>query len=221
MGFPRHALVRLFGQSAPLVFAWSIAGCDGGAVADDPCPDESATYGGRATDEACRAMLDAGDDVQVGHPSSATFLGVTGTGATLSFGWSSPIDEDGDLFRAHATSAAGTRPRLGARGRRDLALSRLLAALDPIPKALAHEAPVTGAVHMLRVTGVDGRGELLFFTTELHWFLSAEDDADVRATGGEMTIRITSAYLTQNRILNPTTDGPFRSADDGIFTVEE
>ena len=86
--------------------------------------------------------------------------------------------------------------------------------VSPESVAWAHLPPVTGALHMIRIKGVTGQSTpFLAFTTKLHFAVTGSNLAPILATGTPMQIELTSAYLTENRIVTPSTDGPFRAAD--------
>ena len=99
-------------------------------------------------------------------------------------------------------------------------LEGLFDAVSPVRRAWAHEPPVTGAVHMIRLKGAAGHEEgILYFTTLLNVVVDGEPLEHVLATTGPISLEITSAYLTQNRINDPASDGPFRPAADTTFSI--
>ena len=92
--------------------------------------------------------------------------------------------------------------------------------LGLISIAEAHEAPITGAVHMVRLKGVAGHAQpVIFFTTLLHWTIGGALKTEIAATTTPMQLEITSSYVTENRILFPADDGPFRPVADRSFTA--
>lgn len=211
-----HHRARL-AAAAALAIAAVVACTGGGDSADPRCAEGPVEYAGKATDEVCMTLLDAEDNgsVLVGNVNDSVFLvptngqGFASSVPGLTFTWTSSIDADGDTARAPAVRPRGT----------SLAVE-LVKLLNPVTVAWAHLPPVTGAVHMVRLKGVAGRSSpIIHFTTFLHWTLTAEDLAEVKATTTPMQIEITSAYVTENRILNPANDGPFRPAADTSFSI--
>ena len=167
---------------------------------DDPseCPEPA--YGGDATDEAWRTMVDGDDRAIVGdehapaltEPAEAAEVSAAGT--SLRIVWASPI----------------ARARRVPRGpRRAVPAPAWPAGLGSLLEgtAWAHLPPVTGDIYWLRLT-VPGRVcPLEAVTTQLEWVVSGDAWQDVRAAVGQtVTIDLTSAYLNENRI----TEGPYR-----------
>jgi hypothetical protein len=160
-----------------LLALWVPAACGGD---DDPCEP---AYGGAATDEAWRAIVDGESRIVVGDPMAPVFTApdpgarVAAGGVPPRITWTSPI--------AHK-------------------------------RARPHLPPVTDDVYLLGIT-VPGRVcPLSMLTTGLDWQLTASQWAELTAAGGQMSVRIVSAYLSENRI----TEGPFSPAGPLLFTVE-
>ena len=191
---------------------------DGGGGGPDPrCSVENVTYQGYATDETCLTMYDAedGDAIQLGganapillNPTNGEVVAVTVTSLTIS--WETPLDTDTTFARR-------------APAPRHVPLWRsILSGLDPVSTAWAHEAPVTGAIHRVRLKGVaGGDGIATWFTSLESLVLTTGGLARVtQAPTGDVSIEITSMYVNDNRILTPS-DGPFRPTSDTVFTVE-
>lgn len=150
---------------------------------DDPCGEPQ--YGGKATDEAWRTMVDGEAHVTAGDPQAVTITAptegqaVSGGAGPLLLSWTSPL---------------AAKP---------LAL-------------LPHLAPVTGDIYLVSIT-VPGRScPLERLTTDRSWQLESGDWDTMRsASGGTLSVQITSAYLTENRI----TEGPYRPAAARKFTI--
>ncbi len=94
-----------------LLFVMALVGCSG---SDDPCGEPA--YGGDATDEAWRTMVDGEARVMTGHAEAPTIVEPTG-GQTISAGagpmlisWTSPIAKvphlppvTSDVYLVHIT----------------------------------------------------------------------------------------------------------------------
>lgn len=181
----------LLSGTACLGAALLAAACDGGKDDGDArCELDGARYQGGATDETCMVLLDSEDrgNVQVGTVNDSVFV----------------LPTNGQALSSTATviTFRWTSP-IDADGDAGF--------------APPHEPPVTGAVHMIRVKGLDP--EMLLFTTLLRADVTGPDLTALRDATGALSLQITSVYLTENRILNPTTDGPFRAATDTGFTA--
>ncbi|MFO0749733.1 MAG: hypothetical protein U1F43_29295 [Myxococcota bacterium] len=133
------------------------------------CPEPA--YGGKASDEAWRAILDALPTAEVGSPHAVTLTSPT-EGAVLSadggpptFAWTSPIALD--------IAPSGRVPR--------------------------HLPPITDDIYYVQigVAGEDCAIEAL--TTELGWTPDAAAWAKLQAAAGKaLTLTVTSAYLQEN-----------------------
>lgn len=199
--------------------ATAILGCGKEKKSKSACLESETLvflYDGLASDETCKAILDAEETAVVGGLNAPVLVSPSDGGsvasgaADVTFTWTSAIDADGDL--AWAPSPARKRPPA------DHPVTTLLRALQPVSTAWAHEPPVTGAVHRVVLSGPSGEIATLY-TTRLHWTLSPELRATVLETEGTLELDLISVYLTENRILNPTTDGPFRMAAPTSFEV--
>ncbi len=160
-------------------------------------------YGGDATDEAWRTLVDAKG--QPANSSQAVTLESPAAGQTYSstdapptWRWTSPL---ASLVPGAGPEGAPLRPRDS--GRSMLAwLGNLI-----LPSAEAHLPPFTGDIYWVQVT-VPGREcpvELL--TSNLEWQLDAATWDTLRgAVDQDLSIQVTSAYLVQNRLR----EGPYR-----------
>lgn len=200
---------------AVLLVLGAAAACGSPKKANDPCLDESTIYEGLATDEVCLVLLDSADTATIGGvdapalvvPTDGQTFAVTSSAITFSF--TSPVDSDGNTARLEAPAPRASR------------WQRWRDSLSPVSTAWAHEPPVTGAIHMLRITGAAGREEgILLFTSKLQVTIAGDALARVLATAGPMEVELYSAYLTENRILNPASDGVFRAAEDRTFSID-
>lgn len=196
-------------RSLLLPAALLFVGCpsrDGGK--SGPCDPDRVRYEGRATDETCITLVDAEEAgaVALGGPDAPVLLSPTNGGAvaasssSLTLTWDTPLDLD--LTRA---------PRRMPLGARHASLASAVSALWPVSTAWAHEAPVTGAIHRLRLRGLRGSDEAVdIMTSTMAYTLDAELLEDLHATDGPVTIELVSMYVTQNLINNASTDGPFQ-----------
>lgn len=199
-----------------LVALLALPGCpDGGGGKSGPCDVGVARYDGYASDETCVTMEDAEDagSITPGTANAPVLVSPT-NGAVLvatsaiTITFDTPLDLD--LVRA---------PRRPSRGSAFAAAA--FRALTPVSVAEAHEAPVTGAIHRLRFTGIGGSDEPVdVYTSKLSYTLDGELLADVATTNGTISLELTSMYVTQNLINNAATDGPFRMTPNASFTVE-
>jgi hypothetical protein len=196
----------------------------GGDVPDPRCDEAVVPYEGKATDEACKTMLDAEDAGQVVSGTvNATIVvlpsngqSIAATASALTITWTSPIDADGDVFLFDHRAPKNEKLAFGAarhdRGMAHDIARQLVEMINPISTAWAHLPPITGALHMVRITGITGRTTpFLLFTTALHTMLVGSNLSPILATSTPMDIQLTSAYMTENRIVTPSTDGPFRA----------
>lgn len=188
---------------------------------DPRCSEENAHYEGYATDETCLTMVDAedGDAILLGganapvmlHPTSGEIL-VAASTTSLTLTWDTPIDID--------TSFARLAPR--ARVPAAPVLHRLLSSLSPVSTAWAHLPPVTGAIHMVRLKGIEGHDSVATYFTSLQFLILTGHGLEhvTAAPEGEVAIEVTSMFVTDNRIVDPTNDGPFRPTSDTMLTIE-
>lgn len=204
----RLLLIGVAGAALAVIAA---CGHKKGESSDPRCDEAVVPYEGGATDEACKTMLDAED-------AGSVVIGTAGTGnipritlptngaaiavasSALTIRWTSPLDLDGETFLFHPWKPEP-----------EPLFDRILEQMNPISTAWAHLPPLTGTLHMVRITGIAGRTDpFLLFTTRLHTVIEGSNLAPILATTGPMTIELTDAYLTENRILTPSSDGPFR-----------
>ena len=201
---PRSVLV--VACAALLSAAACVAPPEPGACAEEP------VYAGRATDEAWRAVLDGQARAAPNDPKAATVqVPAEGDrfptdGAPPTLTWTSPLQVAGAVGAPLTRVPGHRRP---APSPFDVVTGFLL------PAAHAHLAPLTGDVYFVQFD-IPGRpcpwGVL---TTNLEYPLDAETWAQLQTAKGQpITMRVTSAYLTDNRI----TEGPFIAAPR-TFTV--
>ncbi|WP_338873461.1 hypothetical protein [Myxococcus stipitatus] len=167
-------------------------------------------YGGDASDEAWRALVDAearatanADATRLTTPQSGTSY--ESTAAPPRWSWSSTL------------ASAQPRPP-AAPSVFDTARSMLAHVGDWIlPAAHAHLPPFTGDIYWVRVT-VPGRTcPVEMLTSNLDWQLDAATWDTLKASAGqELSVQVISAYLLQNRV----TEGPYRLAQPVTFRVE-
>lgn len=165
------------------------------------------TFEGTASDEAWRTMVDADDQVTVGDPNGAVITAPTEDAVVPSTDASLPIEWDSALARAGA-------PRPAAPANEAPGIGESLRGLVE-GTAWAHLPPVTGDVYWIRIT-VPGRACVVEgLTTSTSWDVRGDDWEAVKAATGPVTIDITSAYLTENRI----TEGPYRPDAPRTITI--
>ena len=164
-------------------------------------------YGGNATDEAWRSLVDAKDKATdssqaVTLDSPAEGQSYVTTEAPPTWRWTSPL----------ASYVPGSEPFTPSHPSRPRDEGRsLLAWLGNLvlPSAEAHLPPFTGDIYWVQVT-VPGREcpvELL--TSNLEWQLDAATWDTLRgAVDQDLSIQVTSAYLVENRLR----EGPYRLA---------
>lgn len=181
-------------------FAALFAGCG----ASNPCGEPH--YGGNATDEAWRTMVDGERRVIADEAKASTVLQPTegqeypASGAAPTLRWSSPL----------AASVAPLRRSAPVPGWR-FRLSDLL-----IGEAWAHGAPVTGPIHLIKITAPGAKCPVQAITTQLEWRIPDGAWETLKASGGQaLTLEITSAYLQENRI----SEGPFRAGQPRTFRI--
>ncbi|XXF77717.1 hypothetical protein P2318_32410 [Myxococcaceae bacterium GXIMD 01537] len=187
---------------------WTV--CTGALLLTSGCGEETTEcgeplYGGRATDEAWRAMVDARKKPVTAE--RAVTLQSPEPGQTYAadaapprWTWAQP--SAALQHPAASGQLAVARPRARAS-----LLSRLGELL--LPSAQAHLPPFTGDLYWVQVT-VPGRAcpvELL--TSEPEWQL---DEAAWSAIGAardtDLSLQVTSAYLLNNQV----TEGPYQLA---------
>lgn len=196
----------LSGLSVSAALALATAGCP----AEDPCGEPS--FGGRASDESYRTMLDArdsavvddGDSPVVTTPGADTVIDAAG--AAPVFAWSSALS-------ASLGPSPRPSPALAPMRRSPFdVLSDIV-----IPKAHAHLPPVTGDVYLAEIAIPDRECPVAAHTTDLEWQLSDDDFGILKeAAGKDLTLTITSAYLTENRV----SEGPYKASAPTTFRLE-
>lgn len=207
--------------STSLIVAVATAACSGGddGGGNAACSLEEVRYEGYSTDETCLTLADAedADAVFSGGPNAPVLVTPTDGGvipssaAVVTVQWETPLDLDTTFARrpAPARPAATSWSALAWQ------------ALSPVSVAHAHEPPVTGAIHRLRFRGIGGDDAPVdVFTSLLSYTLDAQLLADVKATTGPISIELTSMFVTENRIVDPVTDGPFAMPEPAVVTVE-
>lgn len=161
-------------------------------------------YGGRATDEAWRTMVDA-QKRPLDTSRAVTLLSPTADetyaadAAPPRWSWTSPLraswerpSSSGMLAQAHRRTPPGVLAWLG----------ELL-----IPTAEAHLPPYTGDIYFVQVAVPGRQCPVELLTSELEWQLDAETWKTLgEAAGQDLTLQVTSAYLKDNQV----TEGPFR-----------
>lgn len=155
-------------------------------------------YGGEATDEAWRTLVDA--QGQPADSSQAVALSAPTAGQTYSttdapptWRWTSPL--------ASLLPSPGPLP----------ARRSVLAWLGNLvlPTAEAHLPPITGDIYWVQVTVPGRQCPVEMLTTHLEWTLdSATWDTLRGAVDQDLSVQVTSAYLVQNKLR----EGPYRLA---------
>lgn len=196
----------------------AVAGCTGpDKKTGGPCDVDRVRYEGYATDETCITLVDAENAgaITQGGANAPVLLTPTNGGvvaassSSLTISWDTPLDLDAVDARRR------TKP-----GTSSFAAS-IARSLWPISVAHAHESPVTGAIHRLRLVGVGGSDNPIdVVTTKLTYTLDAELEAAFLATDGPITLELVSMYVTDNLLLNAANDGPFAMTPNAVITVE-
>ena len=198
------ARFSVLAASFAAVVVVSASGC-----AED-CDTIEPAYAGDANDEVWRVFVGARADAASGN-DAATITSpaddaVIATDDNLVVRWDSPL-KVGALTPIEQSMSK-------ARRRAPKALFERVSELF-IPVAHAHLAPITSDVYFVEVD-VPGRTcPVSVLTTELTTTFGDEDQALIAEGTGQRTIRLMSAFVTQNRI----TEGPYLAAPVG-FTVE-
>jgi hypothetical protein len=190
--------------------AFFVAGSVAGCAAREDCFKTEPEYGGGGTDEAWRTMVDARGRAEGG--ADAATLVVPAADSTVAAGtplqWQSPLKLSSSMpmpMPMPMPGPARSRATGFQRGLRD-AVNDAFALV--VPAAHAHLPPVTSDVHLIDLL-VPGRTcSLQVLTTELTHSLSAESWDDLVEADGEITLELTSAFLTEGRV----TEGPFAAA---------
>ncbi|QDE71842.1 hypothetical protein BHS09_35370 [Myxococcus xanthus] len=199
---------------APCAAALLVLGtaCDGeDAPRDEACGEP--LYGGDATDEAWRTFVDA-----QGRPtdsSQAVTLESPVPGQTYALDaapptwrWTSPL---ASWLPSHAPRTPA-RPRETPRAMMAW-LGNLL-----LPSAQAHLPPVTGDFYWVQVTVPGRRCPVELLTSNMEWQLDAATWDVLRAASGQdLRVQVTSAYLVQNRLR----EGPYRLESPHTIRMED
>ena len=159
----------------------------GGGCSED-CSTIEPAYAGDANDEVWRVLIGARDDASSG-----------GDAATITAPAADAVVDDVPTVTWDSPLKVGVLLPHRAQGRRRAqpALFERFSALF-IPAAHAHLAPITSDVYFVEVD-VPGR------TCPVSLLTTNTEAAFIAEGGGERTIRLMSAFVTQNRI----TEGPF------------
>ncbi|NMO18186.1 hypothetical protein HPC49_51415 [Pyxidicoccus fallax] len=179
--------------------------CDGDENKADACGEP--LYGGDATDEAWRTLVDAkglatagSDSVTLESPTAGQTY--SSTDAPPTWRWTSPLASvvpgpgPGSVTPSHPA-----RPREERRS--------VLAWLGNLvlPSAEAHLPPFTGDIYWVQVTVPGRQCPVEMLTSNLEWRLDAATWDTLRGSvDQDLTVQVTSAYLLQNKL----TEGPFR-----------
>lgn len=194
---------RLWAPSAAALLMLGTA-CDGGEA---PPPVEACgepRYGGEATDEAWRTFVDAQgrpDDSSQAVTLESPIPGQTyaSNAAPPTWRWTSPL-------ASRHPSRETPRAMLAW-------LGNLL-----LPSAQAHLPPVTGDFYWVQVTVPGRRCPVELLTSNMEWQLDAETWDVLRAASGhDLRVQVTSAYLVQNRLR----EGPYRLESPRTIRMEE
>jgi hypothetical protein len=207
----RHALAIALLALAPVV---SLVG---GCPADDPCAGAEPAYGGLGNDEVWLTLKDAqgrattgGDAASAVVPSDGQRF--DGQGAAPTFSWQSPLKLAlGPALPKERAASTSPSVRQSRAARAFAAAAALL-----IPSAHAHLPPVSSDAYLVEVAVPGAACPIAIVTTELSHALDEGTWGALRAAAGkELTLRITSAYLSDGRI----TEGPLLSSPVS-FAVE-
>ncbi len=181
----------------------------GAAGCDPDCESIEPRYAGEATDETWRALLDgranatASDDVTITAPVKGGALAADEPSAIT---WTSQLQvAGGEPPRREPSVSPRRRP-----GFLDLLSATLF------PSAHAHGALITSDLYFVEVDVPDRRCPVAGLTTDESFTFDDDDWAAITDGAGPRTLRIMSAFVTQNRI----TEGPFLTAPL-TFTVAE
>ena len=177
------------------------------------CPEPA--YGGKASDESYRTMVDARDDA-IEDETSSPVITTPESDAVLDAAGDAPVF----AWTSSLNASLGPSPLPGPAMRpRGPSLIDIISDVV-IPKAYAHLPPVTGDVYLLEVTWPERECPVAGHTTDLEWELDKDSwDALKEWRGGEedLTLTITSAYLNENRV----SEGPFKSSAPTKFRLSE
>ncbi len=168
------------------------------------CPDPF--YDGKGSDEAWRTMQD-GEARATKDDSKAVTLFYPTEGEKIpnamspTFKWSTPL-------------TASLLPLPARPYRSPSMLSRLSELV--YSSAWAHLPPVTGPLHLLRISVPNQSCPIELVTTKVEWIPTAEAWTKLKATAGKtLTLDVYSAYVVENRI----SEGPFHLTQTLTFSV--
>lgn len=189
------------------LFSLGLLSCLSAGCGDDDGACGEPAYEGEATDEAWRTMVDGYADATAGADAPAITTpaddaDVPADGEGLDVAWDSTISLAPSIPRAprRAAPAPGLLDRAGALFE---------------GTAWAHEPPITGDVYFVRITVPGAACPVEVLTTNLSCSIDGAGWDEIRAATGPVTIDVTSAYLTENRI----TEGPFRASTPTTVTI--
>ncbi|HLM45296.1 MAG TPA: hypothetical protein VK458_15600 [Myxococcaceae bacterium] len=193
--------------SIACVAALSLAtsACDSSSECEEPL------YGGNATDEAWRSLVDV---KQRPADSSLAVTVVSPTEGQLyatdaappRWEWTSPLNASVDRPRSGALA-------LKASPRSSRSFSAWLGELL-LPTAHAHLPPFTGDIYWVEVSTPGSKCPVAqVLTSDLSWQLDATTWAELARSGQSFSVQVTSAYLQENRV----TEGPYTLATPRTF----
>ena len=174
--------------------------CDGDGAANE-CGEP--LYGGDATDEAWRTLVDAKHLAVAGGSQAVTLESPTAgqtyasTDAPPTWRWTSPL---ASLLPGPVPPSLQARPREQRRS--------MLAWLGNLvlPSAEAHLPPFTGDIYWVQVTVPGRQCPVELLTSNLEWrFDAATWDTLRGAVDQDLSVQVTSAYLVQNKLR----EGPY------------
>ncbi|HSP81891.1 MAG TPA: hypothetical protein VLQ93_25445 [Myxococcaceae bacterium] len=186
-------------------------------TACEPEPSECGEplYGGDATDEAWRAMVDV-----KGRPadsSRAVTLLAPSEGTRYPADAAPPIVEWSSPLSASLQRPERGTPSLEAPPRPERTWASWLGELL-LPSAHAHLPPYTGDLYWVEISAPGSACPVAqVLTSELVWRVEPLTwNALAEHAGKTLTLQVTSAYLAQNRV----TEGPYRLATPLTFVRE-
>jgi hypothetical protein len=176
-----------------------LSACSSGGTTTCPEP----FYDGKGSDEAWRTMQD-GEARATKDDAKAVTMAYPLEGDTIPrdaaprFRWSSPLIASGIPLPARTPSM----------------LSRLSQLV--YSSAWAHLPPVTGPIHLLRISVPMRACPIEVLTTRVEWTPSDAAWTQLKDTGAKpLTLDVFSAYLQENRI----SEGPFHLTKTLTFSV--
>lgn len=194
------------------VFVFAVVVASLGAGCTEDCTVVEPEYAGEATDEVWSVLVGARADATAGDDAATITAPATNAvvdaATPLTVAWDSPL-------RVAAHLPAPRLPQFPRAAPRASTWTDTLRNLV-LPAAHAHLAPITSDVYLVEVD-VPGRTcPVGVLTTDVSATFSDEAwAAIVDGDSGARTIRLLSAFVTENRI----TEGPF-SATSVAFSVE-